>query len=159
MLLLLVLTLLGLGAMKAARMQERMAGNSRDVNIAFQGAEAGLRDAETRLGALATRPDSCAGAPCTAVWEMNILPDNLRDQTVNWWDTNAQEYGAQGVRELTDTASEPQSVTEDMGFIRDSLTGGHGPPEGRNFYRVTARSTGATATAQAVLESTYAWRY
>jgi type IV pilus assembly protein PilX len=159
MLLLLILTLLGLSAMKAARMEERMAGNSRDVNVAFQGAEAGLRDAETRIGALTTRPDSCAGAPCTSVWEMNVLPDDLRDQTVSWWDTNAQEYGAAGVREVTETASEPQAVTEDLGFIRDSLTVGHGPPEGRNFYRVTARSTGATPTAQAVLESTYARRY
>ena len=41
----------------------------------------------------------------------------------------------------------------------DSLTIGHGPPEGRDFYRVTANSTGASDTANAVLESTYTRRY
>jgi len=58
LLILLVLTVLGLAAMQATRMEERMAGNSRDVNLAFQGAEAGLRDAEERVRTytVASRP-------------------------------------------------------------------------------------------------------
>ena len=39
----------GITAMQVTRMEERMAGNSRDVNLAFQGAEAGLRDSEARI--------------------------------------------------------------------------------------------------------------
>ncbi|HEY8024591.1 MAG TPA: PilX N-terminal domain-containing pilus assembly protein [Burkholderiaceae bacterium] len=43
---LVILTLLGLTAMQTGILEERMAGNSRDHNIAFQAAEAALRDGE-----------------------------------------------------------------------------------------------------------------
>lgn len=43
---LVILTLLGLTAMQTGILEERMAGNSRDRNIAFQAAEAALRDGE-----------------------------------------------------------------------------------------------------------------
>ncbi|MBX3704486.1 MAG: hypothetical protein KF822_11995 [Steroidobacteraceae bacterium] len=158
LLLLLVMTVLGLAAMQVTRMEERMAGNTRDVNIAFQGAEAGLRDAENRIRVLINRPDTCSAAPC-AVWQRGSLPDNLRNQGAAWWTANAQEYGAAGVREITQTTQEPRALVEEAGFIPDSLTVGHGPPEGRTFYRMTSHSTGATDTAQVVLESTYTRRF
>jgi type IV pilus assembly protein PilX len=43
---LVILTLLGITAMQTGILEERMAGNSRDRNIAFQAAEAALRDGE-----------------------------------------------------------------------------------------------------------------
>jgi type IV pilus assembly protein PilX len=46
---LLLMTLLGTSAMQSSTMQERMASNWRDWNLAFQSAEAGLRDAEEYL--------------------------------------------------------------------------------------------------------------
>lgn len=165
LLLLLVMTLLGLAAIQITRMEERMAGNLRDTNIAFQGAESGLRDAENRLRLMVARPETCATAPCAvpSVWERNLpeamLPENLRNQTIDWWRTNAQEYGVAGTREITQTTEDPRVLIQDAGFIADSLTVGHGPPEGRNFYRITAYSTGSTNTAQAVLESTYTRRF
>lgn len=165
LLLLLVMTLLGLAAMQTTRLEERMAGNMRDVNIAFQGAESGLRDAENRLSLMVARPETCATAPCAgpSVWERNlpdsVFPENLRDQAGSWWITNAQEYGGAGVKEIEQTTADPRVLIQDAGFIADSLTVGHGPPEGRNFYRITAHSNGATDTAQAVLESTYTRRF
>jgi type IV pilus assembly protein PilX len=161
LLLLLVMTLLGLAAVQVTRLEERMAGNMRDVNIAFQSAESGLRDAENRLRLMVARPPICATAPCAvpAVWERDSLPENLRNQTGAWWTTNAQEYGVAGTHEIQQAAVDPRVLIEDAGFVADSLTVGHGPPEGRNFYRITAHSTGATDTAQAVLESTYTRRF
>ena len=41
-----VLTLLGMSTLGTALLESRMAGNARDRNLAFQAAEAGLRDAE-----------------------------------------------------------------------------------------------------------------
>ncbi|MGH8250596.1 MAG: pilus assembly PilX family protein [Steroidobacteraceae bacterium] len=161
LILLLVMTVLGLAAMQITRMQERMAGNLRDSNVAFQGAEAGLRDAENRLRLMVARPDTCAAAPCAipSVYERNVLPPNLRNQTSVWWANNAQEYGVDGVQEIQQATEDPRVAIEDAGFIPDSLTVGHAPPEGRNFYRITGYSTGATGTAQAVLESTYTRRF
>ena len=40
---------LGLSAMTATTLEEKMAGNSRDYNMALQAAEAALRDAEADL--------------------------------------------------------------------------------------------------------------
>lgn len=49
---LVILAVLGLSSMQASTLQERMAGNLRDRNIALQAAELALRDAERDLGAL-----------------------------------------------------------------------------------------------------------
>jgi type IV pilus assembly protein PilX len=162
MLLLLVLTVLGLTTMNMTRLEERMAGNSRDVNLAFQGAEAGLRDAEERVRAWNefTLPASCSAAPCS-VWTMNYLPVDLRDQPLTWWQTNATEYGVAGTQEVTEVTRDPLVVVEDLDFVYDTATTstGYGHPPGRSFYRITANSAGASNTAEAVLESTFVQRY
>lgn len=160
LLLLLVMTLLGLTAMQVTRMEERMAGNARDIDLAFQSAEAGLRDAEDRIRVMTARPGTCSAAPCS-VWQRTAaaIPTNLRDQTKAWWAATAQEYGAGGVQDITDVTQDPLTITQEQGFVPDSLTTGHGPPEGRDFYRVTAHSFGGTETARAVLETTYTRRF
>lgn len=158
LLMLLVMTVLGIAAMQVTRMEERMAGNSRDVNLAFQGAEAGLRDSETRIAAMTSRPLPCSTAPC-ALWRRDILVADLRDQVLAWWITNGTEYGVAGTAEITEITRDPLIVTESLGFVPDSLSVGHGPPEGRDFYKITANSSGASNTATAVLESTYTRRF
>lgn len=162
MLLLLVLTVLGLTTMNMTRLEERMAGNSRDVNLAFQGAEAGLRDAEDRIRAWNefTVPASCSTAPCS-VWQQNMLPVDLRDQILSWWMTNSTEYGTAGTQEITEVARDPRVVVEDLDFVADSaaMTAGYSHQTGRTFYRVTANSAGASTTAEVVLESTFVQRY
>jgi type IV pilus assembly protein PilX len=57
LLFLLMMSLLSTSTMRSATMQERMAGNTRDYNLGFQGAEAALRDAETYLRTTAVLPD------------------------------------------------------------------------------------------------------
>ena len=54
---LLLMTLLSTSSMRTSTMQERMAGNLRDWNLGFQGAEAALRDAEAYLLANDVFPD------------------------------------------------------------------------------------------------------
>jgi len=49
MLFLVIITLIGVTSMVGTALEERMARNSRETNIAFQAAEAALRDAETDL--------------------------------------------------------------------------------------------------------------
>jgi len=50
LILLLLLTLLGLAAVQVTTMQERMAGNYRTLNLAFQNAESRVRDSELAIG-------------------------------------------------------------------------------------------------------------
>jgi len=53
---LLSLTLLGLAAMQNTSLEERMAGNMRAQNLAFQAAEAGLRAGEAALAQMGPQP-------------------------------------------------------------------------------------------------------
>lgn len=158
LLMLLVMTVLGVTAMQMSRMEERMAGNSRDSNLAFQGAEAGLRDAEERLRVRTLRPSLCTAAPCE-IFDRSLLPTDMRNTTDAWWTTNGREYGAAATQEVTESTRDPLVVAEELEKEPDSLTIGHAPEEGRYFYRFTASSTGATSTAVAIVESTYAKRY
>ena len=67
LILLVVLTMLGVQGMRTNVMQERMAGNMRERSLAFQAAEAALREGESRLSNGAVS----AGDPLLdpAVWD------------------------------------------------------------------------------------------
>jgi type IV pilus assembly protein PilX len=54
---LLLMTVIGTSAMQSSTIQERMAGNWRDWNLAFQSAEAALRDGERYLLDTAVLPE------------------------------------------------------------------------------------------------------
>ena len=49
LLLLVVLTILGISVMQMSRVQEKMAGNTRDINVGFETAEGALRNAEALI--------------------------------------------------------------------------------------------------------------
>lgn len=61
MLLLLVMTVLALGASQTTRLQERMSANMRDRDLAFESSEAGLRNGERIIDSQTVAP-----SPCTA---------------------------------------------------------------------------------------------
>jgi type IV pilus assembly protein PilX len=159
LLLLLVLTVLGIVMMQTTRMQERMAGATRDLNLALQGAESGLRYGEAVVGALAG-PDSTSTLPCT-VCQAGTLPVAIYDPAQFNWKVNAQTYGVTGVPAtlVPSLAEDPQYTVEGLGFVKDSLDQGQEPPEGRDFFQVSSHSTGATGLANTVLQSTYARRF
>lgn len=166
LLLLLVLTVIGVTAMQVTRMQERMAGNTRDLNMAFQGAEAAVRNGEDMIAAQPFPPDTCSALPCE-FWAANasaVSHPETRD-FVTWWKPNTDEYEASGdhlnpTRELTDLSDDPRFVVEYVTDVPDALSKGEGdgPPSARHFYQVTAMSPGATKQAVTVLQSTYARR-
>jgi type IV pilus assembly protein PilX len=149
LLMLLVLTVIGVSVMQITRMQERMAGNTRDLNLAFQGAEAALRDAEQFLW------DTPNIIPCTTVdcvRPRGQLPV-LNNQTQAWWDAQSQEYGDDGDQEIEELDADPQFVAEELAFVGPLVVD---DPGGRMFYQVTSRSTGATGATNTTLQSTFA---
>jgi type IV pilus assembly protein PilX len=168
LLLLLTLTIVGITTMQMTRLQERMAGNTRDMNLALQGSEAALRDGEAYLRRLVSAPTPSSALPCNAaiedVCDPSALPD-LSTQDNDWWDDNALELDADGDRTNGDTqdaaelAVDPRFVIEALTFIPDSPAVGHEVPTGRDFYRLTGRSTGGTGDANVVLQSTFTRRF
>ncbi len=157
LMMLLLLTIIGITAMNTVTMEERMAGNLRDANLAFQGSEAALRDGEGMLGALTLEPVLCSTPPC-AIWNEDVLPFYIADQTAAWWTTNAEEYGVDDTHELVSNYSDPRWLSEFLEFSRDNLTVGHGVTTGRSFFRVTGRSAGGSDSSLAILQTTYVKR-
>jgi type IV pilus assembly protein PilX len=157
LLLLLVLTVLGVAMMKMTNMQERMAGNTRDVNLALQASEAVLRDAETRIAALPAGWDAFTATNGCTYCQKYFLPIDLDDPSKFDWNANAQEFGTVGTKEFTDLSADPRFTVEDAGWVGDSILTDE--TEGRRFFTITGRSTGATGQANTVLQSTYARRF
>jgi len=155
LLLLLVMTILGIVMMQTTRMQERMAGANRDLNMALQGAEAGLRYGESIIDGYVTQPVTVGSLPCT-VCQPGTLPVAIYDDTQFNWAANAQTYGNSGLTGNDKLKANPQYTIEDIATVqRNGLELGQDVKVTREFYQVTARSTGATGNAVTVLQSTY----
>lgn len=156
LILLTVLTLLGLTSMRNATLEEKMAYNMRDLGLAFEAAESGLREAENWLNQ--QNPDNITATAQTFVHQPGELPD-LSNQTHSWW-TDSGDTGSYddlpGSTALDEVNQAPLFVIEDLGLVRDDLE--TGIPRGTNYYRITARGTGATDTAQSITQNTFAKR-
>nr|WP_298725676.1 PilX N-terminal domain-containing pilus assembly protein [uncultured Steroidobacter sp.] len=172
MLLLLVVTILALGASQSTRLQERMAGSQRNFELAFQAAEAGLRAGERWLDrdSLVAAP-SPGIAPGAVVYERNFLTESYagrlsyEDQVVaddEWWNTVAQPYTAGTAAIGGDglALADPRFYIEQIEEVPDALSKApSGPQPSRIFYRVVARGKGGTQNANVVLHSTYVRRF
>ncbi|WP_197039167.1 pilus assembly PilX family protein [Guyparkeria halophila] len=146
LIILLVMTIIGVTTMQTTLLQEKMTGSLRDGDLAFQAAEAALREAEESIEPSTSQPG----------WVVQLnSPPNLLEQDHSWWtnNSNTEEATFSGV------ASNPRYVGESEAFIRDTLRLGHGPVTGRNVFRTTARGTGGTDSAEAIIRTRYAKRY
>jgi type IV pilus assembly protein PilX len=160
LLLLLVLTVLGVAMMRMTTMQERMAGNTRDLNLGFQGAEAALRDGEDRINPFRIPPwvvpNATGGATCD-ICQPGSLPVAI-EYDVAFWNASGRVYGAlSGAPAIPGLLEQPRYAIEEVAFIPDDFLRGQDYYEdGRFFYQITARSTGASGLANVVLQSTFA---
>lgn len=166
LLLLLVMTALALTASQTTRLQERMAGNSRDTELAFQAAEAALRDSERRIEKEAESLGRRIIQPCATLESCVVLnrpetPNDYFQVNQEWWAANALAYGDPTVKEFETLKEEPVSRAEEWVRMSDSLTDGAKPGQqtGTVFYVNTARSLGGTDTAEVVLQSVFATPY
>ncbi len=154
LIMLLLLTIIGVTAVNNVTMEERMAGNLRDGDLAFQAAEAALRNGENWLSPLSTLPAACTTAPCTTVWDESILI-NLADQDTAWWTTN----GRPGAGDIANLYANPVFIVEELAIVPDSLRIGSGNKTYSDYYKVTAHATGGSQSAISVLQTTFVKRY
>lgn len=166
LLLLVVIALVGLAAMRGTIMQQKMAANQYDRQVAFQSAEAALRAAEQRI---LSNPGDVArdcrpgGVACTAnpFDDTGVKIMNVASGT----GTGQFTIGAQSL-------TQPQYVIEDMGSWYDPSSdtgfnqtansaqfGVQGLSSTAEYYRITARSgdpsqagSRAVVTLQAIIK-------
>ena len=121
---LLILTLIGITAMKATLLQEKMAGNCNEQNRAIQASEVALREAENWMQGLVAKPADLIAPNNAQVWR---LMDGSSDHDVGgidncsggdmwwrqcsgqWWtDANAANGNpVQAVANLTNIKTKP----------------------------------------------------
>ena len=148
--LLVLITLVGLAAVRGTMLQQRMAANLFDRQVAFQSAEAAMRAAAARVAANPgdiARNCQAGGVYCRANPFDDPNLDASKIQTVATG-TGAGQFDAGAL-----AASQPQYVIENMGnwVDPDSSTGynqsanaqqygAQGTSSTAVYYRVTARS-------------------
>ncbi len=168
LILLLVLTILGLAAAQSTSLQERMAGNTRSRDMAFQAAEAGLRAAESCLNSgSALCANFSANANGTYLFNPGAPTPPATNTTPLWqvpgfWSTagNVLSYSAVTGSSLQYVAAPPEFIIEQMppiavpgGNLGTQQYGGGSPTI--QLYRITALGTGGDSTATAMLQSVY----
>lgn len=160
LLLLLVMTVLALTASQATQMQERMAGNARDLDLSFQASEGGVRSAEMRIDSVVAPKRSASlickeRDSCDAVDRPNA-PQDYSHRPQTWWDGNAYSLTLRPA----ELRRAPQFVIEQWADVPDTLTKGSSMQKsGTIFYVAAARALGPTETAVSIVETSYAVRY
>jgi type IV pilus assembly protein PilX len=136
---LLVLSMLGISSMQGTLMEERMAGNMYDRNLAFQAAEAALRAGEADALAGTNIAYDVSSVSTTA-------PVDL-EYDANWPGT-AVDYSAT----LAGLATAPEYIIERQRPLPPLEAD---QPMQPPLMRVSARGTGRNGTSVVVLQSIY----
>ena len=159
---LLVLTILGVSAMRNISLEEKMAGNMRDSQVAFEGAEAALRDGELYLETFFNKDDFVKeGAGATAFYlEKGNNPPAWTDEN-NWNDarvlttdrnihfdgyeiSQSPQFMIQKVTE-SETAKTPNASKHYDEHLFATI----------NIYQITARGFGVSPNSMVMLQSHY----
>lgn len=158
LILVLLLSIVGVAAIRGSGLQEAMASNMRDRSIAFASAEAGLRVAEgTDLGGL-TLDKSFDGSDVGYYTSLDSwdLPERWSSES---WQTRSVLIGTPLVSNATEQA---RYVIEYIPTeIHPGETGGAKDEEATrsledlDVYRITSRGVGMTADSEVILQSTF----
>jgi type IV pilus assembly protein PilX len=162
LLFLVMLSILGTTAIQTSSLEEKMTGNERDRQIAFEAAEGALRDAEREIF-LSLSPNSPFDSACdnglctpstTAVGQWDA---------VDWMSATPRQYGAftgAGTYPVTGLARTPRYIIEIL--PRMSASAGNSAGLGARSsttagtpYRITAVGWGRRPTTQVQLQSVY----
>lgn len=139
---LVIMAMLGITVANVTNLEERMAGNTRDRDLALQAAEAALRDAEVRLVNTAFR----AGRPLVvategndaAYWEACFKNSTAPCGTPEEPETSLPTSGEGAI------AAQPQYVVQSKP-----------PAGGLQIFRVTARAVGGSPDTVVILQAEY----
>ncbi|PUA27957.1 MAG: hypothetical protein B0W54_15725 [Cellvibrio sp. 79] len=157
LILLLLMTIVGISSIKGSNMQELMAGNVRDRQIAFQAAEAALRQGEGIVNGV--NPPNTEGSTKGVMLgkQSGVTSTYWRNEYV--WDDN---LSVKLDIDLALTSERPRFVVEklDVVYVPGSDGGGVDFVSMQNkpeimVYRITGRGVGMTPNSIVYLQSLY----
>jgi len=151
---LLLLTLISTTAMQTTSLEEKMAGNMRDKDLAFQAAESALKSAEASLDPPALLPifvNSGTGGFYLDIDPANPNPNTITTEVLkdSFWTSNP--VATSTVTSLG-TASTPRYIIQKLkAACLIELCSGPPPTP----YKITVRATGGSDNAVVILQSIY----
>ena len=149
---LVMLTILSMALMKTARLEEKMAGATRDMNLSFQAAETALRAAESFIEAQTL--ESIFDTTGEGVYNQET-DEHANPFTSNWDDTDSKAIAGA----LEGVTSSPRYMIKKLKKIGESnltITGyGDDDAPRPTVFRVTVRGTGGTNDRATLLRSHY----
>lgn len=158
---LLLLTIIGLASIRGSGLQEQMAGNIRDKNVAFQAAEASLRAGEEIINGVS--PPSFTGSVVGYYPDLN-KPSAMRPRPVAWTGANWDAWSVQlATSTLSQVYEQPRYAMERLTVPAASTNQGacvdfecKAKVPDPIYYRITSRGKGGTLDAEVILQSTFA---
>jgi len=148
MIFMVVISIIALAGMEVTGLEERMAGNMRERNIAFQATEAALIEAESYLANTALLPD----------FDDSDGLYRVRDDGQKTWLMNGVWGVSTAVRtysgNIDGLAAPPEFIIENLLASNKSLDTTK-TVNTQQFYRVTARAVGQTNSSVVMLQTVY----
>jgi type IV pilus assembly protein PilX len=137
---LVLMTLLGVTAMQVNGLEEKMAGNYRDQNLAFQAAEATLIEGQNFV--LSHKTDASVYTSTNGLLNIDDTePSNFF--TLQWTDANSQK--------TSDAFTHQLGLNENPRYIIKKLS----QNGDKTFFKITARAQGKSPGTQIILQVHY----
>lgn len=159
---LLILTIIGISAMNTTTLQEKMAHNLKDKNLAFQAAESALQRAETFIAEQVTVSAIIASASITNDGLHKPSSGKPIWETSDLWISGTDILQYKGL-DSSKLSAQPKYIIEDLGEVLDTggslVVPGDYKAKGKNLFRITARGVGGTGAAVAMVQSTFEKRF
>lgn len=163
MLILLVMTIIGVTAMQSTTLEEKMAGNMRERNTAFQSAESALREGEQEvenLFSIGAFTSDCSTYKHVAKTDLSCTPAFNEYDATTWSGSRSKAYTGASLGSGVPNPRFFIQIVADLegGGPKDPTLGGYsekGTGGQVKAFRIVARGTGVSGTSSVLIESTY----
>ena len=149
----LLISIIALSAIRSSNLQESMAGNMRDRNIAFQAAESGLVLGESLVSIYAAAPVCSGQATCHL--RLTQAPE---DAVIYLDDDEFDEISRVSGLNLKGVETAPTFMIEELAVFKPNDGGPLEKGPGLTDlvpYRITAKGTGLGTNTTVIVQSTY----
>lgn len=148
LIMLMLLTLIGISGTQNSALEEKMASNQRDKDLAFQAAESALSAAEASIDTLGPTFSDFSDAGTGGFYtEASTIPTPQAILTDAFW--NNSPVGVSSVSTLGNDLATPNYIIQQVTIPA--------PPGGlaSQGYRITVRATGRSSDTVVILQSIY----
>ncbi|WP_294771657.1 PilX N-terminal domain-containing pilus assembly protein [uncultured Rhodoferax sp.] len=152
LIILVIMTILGMSAIRLVTSEERMATNTYDRGLAFQATESTLKSIEELIEA--EKPTPTSG--CAVAGSIMACSAPAASSTPRWLDSGFTSWQNGTTIGTGTTAITPKYFVEYLGDTFACRPGDSGDPNNCKRYRITAQTAGSAGRATVMLQSVYA---